>query len=261
MSNSSQDSAGRTIKAFILAGQSNMVGAGISHELPAALATPPAQVRLIEDGQEKPLLWRPRFGPEVGFAHAIARAFPGDPIILCKVARGGANLFYDWNPDGCSRGAEDEYRGPLYPKLIEAVRQLKTAYNTSERPVRLCGLCWMQGERDSVFEFMARAYARNLAAFLAAVRRDTGESHLPCVLGAVASRVYRLAEGRFQHAFKDIVREAQRDVARQDPLVALVETMDLPQNDNLHFDTSGQILLGQRYARSLVELASRSDIP
>jgi hypothetical protein len=254
MSNDSPQMRIGQARTFILAGQSNMAGAGVPKELPPPLAALPARVRLFEEGQERDLLWRPRFGPEIGLAHELARAFPDDPIILCKVARGGANLHYDWNPDGVSQGPEDEYRGPLYPRLLEALRALPAAIGLPRHPLQVCGLVWMQGERDSVFEFMARAYSKNLTAFIAAIRRDTSQAGLPCILAEVSPRVYRLAEGRFQHAFREVVREAQHTVARQDSRVGLVETMDLPQCDNLHFDTAGQILLGQRCARSLLDL-------
>lgn len=261
MSNGSLAAKAPTTRAFLLAGQSNMVGTAQVDELPPALRIPPANVRFFEDGEERALLWRPRFGPEVGFAHALAAALPEDGIIVCKLARSGANLHYDWNPDGRSRGTEDEYRGPLYPKLVDVIRALRTLPAPTRSPLRICGLVWMQGERDAVFEFMARAYAGNLAAFLAAVRRDTGEATLPCLLGTVTSRVYRLAENRFQHTFQDIVREAQCAVARQDPRVRVVETRDLPQSDNLHYDTTGQILLGRRFADAYLEIEKRATSP
>jgi hypothetical protein len=209
-------------------------------------------VRLFEDGQWQELLGRDHFGPEVGFAQAIAPAFPHDRIVLCKVARGGGNLFYDWNPDGISRGPEDEYRGPLYPKLTSALASLRDQLASENEDAAVSALIWMQGERDSVFEFMAESYAGNLAAFIAAVRRDTGNARLPVILIQIAPRVYRLEDGRFQHAFRRTVQAAQQAVAAADPMVTLVETTDLPQCDNLHFDTGGQLELGKRCAEALV---------
>ena len=122
--------------------------------------------------------------------------------------------------------------------------------------MRVCGLLWMQGERDAVFETMAAAYERNLAGFIAAVRRDTGTLDLPVILGEIAPRVYNLEKRCFKHAFREIVQGARQHVADADPRVDLVHTLDLPQRDNLHFDTAGQLELGRRLARAAVELSS-----
>jgi hypothetical protein len=255
----SKRSTGRTmIRIFVLAGQSNMVGAGITGQIPKAQRTTPQNVRLFEDGSWRDLLWRDAFGPEFTFAKEISTAFPNDQIVLCKVAQGGANLYYDWNPDGVSKGSEDDYRGPLYPKLIAELETLTTQLSTTQDPWEFSGMVWMQGERDSVFEFMAQAYEGNFVAFVEAIRRDTGNGELPFIIGQIAPRIYRLEEVRFQHAFRHVVQEAQQQVSCSNPLIELVETRDLPQSDNLHFDTGGQMELGKRFAKAyLLNLRKR----
>jgi len=237
----------------LLAGQSNMVGAGITAQIPTAQRTPPGNVRLFEDGEWRDLLWRDRFGPEVGLSQPLSSAFPDDQIVLYKIARSGANLYYDWNPDGVSTGPEDEYRGPLYPEFTDALGTLKVQLSSSGEFIEFSGLMWMQGERDSVFEFMAESYERNLTDFVNAVRKDIGNDNLPFIIGQIAPRVYRLEEGQFQHAFRHIVQDTQHAVAKSNSLVELVETMDLPQSDNLHFDTGGQLELGRRFAEAFLK--------
>jgi len=241
------------IRIFLLAGQSNMVGAGITAQIPTAQKTHPGNVRLFDDGEWRDLFWRDRFGPEVGLSQTLSSAFPDDQIVLCKVARGGANLYYDWNPDGVSKGPEDEYRGPLYPKLIGALETLNALFSPSNESFEWSGMMWMQGERDSVFAFMAESYERNLTDFVRVVRSDTGNENLPFIIGQIAPRAYRLEEGQFQHAYRHVVQEAQRAVAHSDRWVELVESMDLPQSDNLHFDTGGQLELGRRFAEAYLK--------
>ena len=87
---------------------------------------------MFENGEFRELVHGDTFGPEVGFAHEIVQVYPEDTIVLCKVAFGGANLYYDWNPDGVSQGPEDVYRGPMYPKLIDAVFRLKAVLKAEE---------------------------------------------------------------------------------------------------------------------------------
>ena len=235
---------------FLLAGQSNMTGAGITAEIPPEQKTCPANVRLFEDGQWQDLLRHDQFGPEVGLAHELSLLLKDDQIVLCKVAAGGANLYYDWNPDGVSRGPEDLYRGPLYPILSRAIATITSELSAAGTPGKISGLFWMQGERDSVFEFMAESYEKNLTDFIANVRTNAENRELPVILGKISPRVYSLKEKRFQHPFRRIVQHAQQAVADADPLVSLVETTDLPQADNLHFDTGGQLELGKRFARA-----------
>lgn len=243
-------------RIFLFAGQSNMVGSGAVSELPAALLKPPAGTHLYEDGAlHDSLLWRAHFGPELGFAHALATSSASAPTILCKVAASGANLAYDWAPDATARSHEDTYRGPLYPRLVDHIGQLTRLCS----PARIEGMLWMQGERDSVFSSMAESYERNLTAFIEAIRRDSGVRDLPFVLGLIAPRVYRIAEGVFQHAHRDVVRAAQLRVAAALPCVMTVETNDLPQRDNLHYDTGGQVELGRRFAKGYRSLCSPSD--
>ncbi len=243
-------------KIVLLAGQSNMAGAGVSAELPDAYQSAPAGIRLFEDGEFRALIWRETFGPEVGFAHAVANAGITD-VVLCKHARGGANLFYDWNPDGVSKDEEkDEYRGPLYPQLLAALTQLCEEFEDDE--IDVAGVLWVQGERDSVFSFMAHAYEDNLAGLLAALRQDTGTAELPFVLGRVSPRMVNLSSLRHQHAYRTIVRDAQVYVTVQDPYAGWVDTDDLPTGDNLHYTTPGQLLLGRRLAAVWLALRSQA---
>jgi hypothetical protein len=88
------------VKIFILAGQSNMVGAAITSELPEELKNVKNDVRVFEDEKMNHVIFKDRFGPEFGFAKSLEEVLPNEEIVLCKTAKGGANLFYDWNPNG-----------------------------------------------------------------------------------------------------------------------------------------------------------------
>lgn len=239
---------------YILAGQSNMVGSGVTAELPERHRQTPETIRLWEDGQFVPFTRSPRFGPEVGFAYELGVALPGDPVVLGKVAKSGANLTYDWNPDGVSRGEEDDYRGPMYPLMLDQVRQLCDSLRAEGDDATISGMAWMQGERDSVFDSMAAAYEDNLTAFIKQVRKDLQTPSLPFAVAQICPRVINLDTGRYRHAYREQVRQAQQAVAESLSSVALVRTDDLPQSDNLHFDTAGQIELGRRLARACVNM-------
>lgn len=239
-------------RIFILSGQSNMVGSGMTSELPQRARTSPCNVRLYMDGAFHELLAGERFGPEVGFAQAIAKARPQEAIVLCKVASSGANLFYDWNPDGVSRGEEDTYRGPLYPALLAHLADLRKLLAAEDDESVISGTLWMQGERDSVFEHMAEAYEANLRAFIGRLRMDLCSTDMPFVQGQIAPRIVEPDTGLHRHAYRDTVRAAQASVAKSMPGVSLVRTDDLPQSDNLHFTTLGLLELGGRFAQTWI---------
>jgi hypothetical protein len=85
---------------------------------------------------------------------------------------------------------------------------------------------------------------------------------LPFIVGQIAPRFYRLHENAFAHKFRHVVQAAQATVARADPYAALVETIDLPQSDNMHYDTGGQLELGKRFAHAWLSIAGRiNDVP
>jgi hypothetical protein len=91
---SAQEAPGKKTKVFILSGQSRMAGFGRSHELPDALREGNDRVLMFEDGKWQPLrpffvyndkhmkkfgLTEFSFGPEIGFARAIAEAWRTRP--------------------------------------------------------------------------------------------------------------------------------------------------------------------------------------
>ena len=233
-------------RVFLLIGQSNMAGAARVDDLPEADRLTPDNVRLYEDGEWRPLIWKERFGPEVGIARRLADSLPDQDLVFCKVSRGGTNLYYDWAPDRAEGGPEDAYRGPLHSKLVDSVHAIRSALDE----VEFAGAFWAQGARDSVFEFMANAYEENLASFIVRIRSDTRTPDLPFLIARGMPRSVDTDTGKPRHPFKKIVRQAQQAVAARVANVILVEAGDIPQFDALHYDAAGQLELGSRFADS-----------
>ena len=76
---------GKKIKVFILSGQSNMVGQGASYQLDNFFQQGSERVLMFEKGKWQPL--RPlkkSFGPEISFAHAVVKTWPGETIGIVK---------------------------------------------------------------------------------------------------------------------------------------------------------------------------------
>ena len=127
----------KPIKAFICAGQSNMVGWGDSTKLPGDLRKGNDRVLMFEDGKWLPLrphepanrgqrrvgLTEFHFGPEIAFAHEMAKAWPGETIGIIRLAIGGTSLLA-WKPDWSKEDADrvgQARHGSLYKKLMAKV--------------------------------------------------------------------------------------------------------------------------------------------
>jgi hypothetical protein len=169
-------------------------------------------------------------------------------VRVIHVAQGGTplvNAAYmtpSWHPDR---------RGEMYDRLLAAARRtLESVCDAGGEP-RVEAFFWMQGEQDTKTDNTgpegqslppppqpqaAEAYAENLKALLAAVRRDLARADLPVIIadtpvGAPPDYVI----GRSKHAMTPVVVAAQAAVASSDPRAALVSTARLERAaDRLH---------------------------
>ena len=99
-----QDTTGSPL-VFVLAGQSNMVGQGLTEELAPAQAVTPPNVTYFLGADEAGLFDRDRFGPEVSLAGRLAEAWPDRELVFVKHARGGTSLLA-WAPEWDEARAE-----------------------------------------------------------------------------------------------------------------------------------------------------------
>jgi len=264
--------ADKPIKAFILAGQSNMVGWGDSTELPDDLRDGNDRVLMFEQGKWQPL--RPHqpanrgqkrvgltefsFGPEIAFGHEMAKAWPDETIGIIKLSIGGTSVLA-WKPNWSKADADrvgQGRHGPLYKKLITKVEAAKRG-----RDIEIVGFLWLQGGGDMKKVDVAHEYLDNLKALVAAIRKDTGVAHLPFVFGSprvegipddVSSfEPTTLPPGR-PGAF--VVVKAQFDAQTEIPHSTMVILRDIEKHPkNVHFNTAGQLKVGKMFARAFLE--------
>ena len=253
-----KDTESADVKAFyvgdvwILAGQSNMEGAG---RLPSA-ARPHSLVRAFSQRRE----WRQALDPlhihvespdachnygrqitrEMGeecrkrSSSGAGAGVPfgremlvrsGVPQGLICVARGGSSMDL-WNP-----GAPDQ----LYASMMASVR-------ATGQPV--AGVLWYQGESDISFESSA-LYTERMKTLVSAVRRDLRQPRLPWVMVQIA-RVFRAGTGEYWNS----VQEQQRLLPGIIPDLATVAAIDLALDDEIHIGAIDMPRLGVRLARA-----------
>lgn len=232
--------AARPLKVSVLAGQSNMVGAGADiARLPEEYKGAVAGVLFFDGKGWIPLepgktlvaqtsALQKQFGPEIGFGRAMSKAM-GEPIGIIKLSAGGTNLAKQWSP------AEKD---SLYAKLLNLVKEAK-----GSRPIQIVGMAWMQGERDSRDEEMAKAYAANFGNFIRTARKDFQSPEMAFVAGRINPK----------YPYVDLVRKAQMECAEAH--YAWVDCDGLSKGaDHLHYDTAGQLKLGEEFAAAMLKL-------
>ncbi len=202
--------AGRKLKVFLLAGQSNMEGKGDGTKLTAEdrkrlmLAQPhvrlaenrqpvvPLNVTAASAGNKKRFGVDFTFGPELFFGLGLAEAWPNDDILLIKRAVGATSLYGRWNPDWTQEKATkmgEAGAEPLFNDLLAYVREVLVGRAPGD--YEFCGMLWVQGEADGneakVGAEPAAAYGQNLQNLITRIRRETGVADLPFVMVEVGS--------------------------------------------------------------------------
>ncbi len=253
--------APQRIAVYLVGGQSNANGMGDAASLPPELATPLDHVLFFHGISDVTLptnTWialqtgsgyRNGFGPELLCGRTLHQRVgsSGSQIALIKYAKGGTSLSSDWYPGGNASTVGD---GPQYVIFQNTVASARGAL-AAQYPaavITIEGMIWQHGERDAVIGTHT-AYQTNLTKFIADVRATYG-STLPFVIGQLSSGQTSLNPARVQ-----VIKTAQATVAAADSRNGLVVTDDLAiRPDALHFDTAGQLALGERFATTLLNL-------
>jgi phospholipase/lecithinase/hemolysin len=240
---------------FLLGGQSNMVGQGLSSELEAPYQNSPEGVLFWLNG------WVPlspgfgntpaHFGPEVAFGRSIRDAIPNDRIYLVKYGSNGKSLYQDFEP----------YRGRYFLEMMETYGSALADLDKAGLVYEIAGMVWMQGESDA-YESQADAYEANLTSFIEVMRRELQTPDLPFIIARVldyfgGSLPPKIGE-QTEPTQASIVRAAQISVAQKTPNVFWFDTDQFavvdPGENPGHYGTQGQLALGKAFAEAILQI-------
>ncbi len=238
------------IQIYLMAGQSNMVGSGISSELPTEPFdyTEPQQVPFsydleigahVSNGFEflRPSVRSGSFGSELTFGRRMDLATAG-PIGIIKVAAGGTNLSHNWTSESPIPDRA------MYPLMISHIQSTLAQSGIQGIDYVFAGLLWTQGESDTSDEGVAM-YADNLTDFIQDVRTDLNAPDLPVYI----SRLSQFTN----YKNRLLMRGAQSQVAQADPLVRVVDSDHLELRfDQIHYNSQGQMDLGHAFADAIL---------
>ena len=249
----------KTLRVFIFAGQSNMVGSDskvkdIGRFPPfAGLDKPQPDVKFSycigrenktqSDGWVDLQPVNNLVGPELSFARTITRNISA-PIAIIKCAAGGKHLGGDWNPD--------EPQGfKMYPLALEWIRSALNDLDRQKIPYRIEGFMWHQGENDMFEKDYMPNYGKNLANFLASWRRDLGTPDLRFYIGELCTKTIW---GMDLRPRMYAISLGQKQVTNTDPLAEYIPTSHVGVEIgggvglHYHYGTLGQLEHGENYA-------------
>jgi hypothetical protein len=259
------------VLVYLVGGQSNADGYGISSQLPAALravqpdidfyhgngggfSTLPANQWIrLQPGSGSMKGNVGGFGPELNFGIEVHKALgtPTTRIALVKRTRGGSSLHTDWLAGGNATTTGD---GPDYQAfqttVNNALASLAALYPGAT--VQIEGMVWHQGEADAGSPTTAKAYKTNLTRFIADIRATYGKD-LKFGIVQLSDKQTLLNPTRLAK-----VKAAQAAVAAAKPRNYLVTTDDLPMggSSTIHLGTSGNLTIGSRLAAGMQQVRS-----
>ncbi len=215
---------------YLMAGQSNMMGLASTQHLSAAYKTTPPNLKFFYKGSRRSLGQDVHFGPEVSFAHRIAREFPNDQHTIIKFAATGSHI-RQWFP------GEPFYEGML--------RQFRLFVPPEKRTV--AAIFWMQGEGDAFNRERASSYAENLTRFIASLRTELNVPDAPFIMGEINPVGRDFPE-------VPLVQQQQRLVNNTVPNTYLIPERGIKKiYDNIHFNADGMVEMGKRYAQQYLD--------
>jgi Carbohydrate esterase, sialic acid-specific acetylesterase len=287
------NAAEKPIKVFILAGQSNMEGAGFIKADPKRNEGKGSLEYLIKEkttaDKFKHLVDRngswvvredvwihylerkgkltvgygakeDRIGPELGFGWVVGDAID-EPVLLIKLAWGGKSLGKDFRPP--SSGGEV---GPYYKEVVNrskaALANIKTEYpEIADRGYELAGFGWHQGWNDRINQAFNDEYEKNMANFIRDIRKDLGAKDLPFVIAETGMT----GPGEIHPRALSLMK-AQAEVAKYPEFqgnVAFVETRSFwrdkelsPTGQGYHWNTNAETyyLIGEAMGIAMKQL-------
>ncbi|MGA1044170.1 MAG: sialate O-acetylesterase [Phycisphaerales bacterium] len=285
------------VKVFILAGQSNMVGAGqvkadrnrndgrgslewLVEESPEK--TRYADLRDANDQwveREDVKIWflgrtgglRPGFGgneneigPELGFGTVVGNAYD-EPVVLVKIAWGGKAIGKEFRPPSSGGEVGAEYR-QLVDLSKETIANLGVIFpEFAGRKVELVGLGWHQGWNDRVNQAFNEAYEENLSNLIRDLRKELEAPNLPFVIAETG-----MTGPGEKHPRALSLMAAQKAVAEKPEFrgtVAFVPTRsfwrdetDSPSKQGYHWNSNAETyyLIGEAMGQAMLELATKN---
>ena len=265
------DEDATTLRVFIFAGQSNMVGSDSKakdiHRFPpfAGLEEPQSDVKFSYSiGRENKMEsngWvdlqpvNNVVGPELSFARKVSATIDA-PIAVIKCAAGGTHLGGDWNP-------QQPLGFKMYPLALQLIQDSLAKLDQQKIKYRIEGFMWHQGENDMFNAEYMDAYGSNLKKFLARWRKDLKTPDLRFYIGELCTKTIW---GMDLRPRMYAISQGQKAVTTSDPLAQYIPTSHVGVEIgggvglHYHYGTLGQLEHGDNYATAYLETIGKQHV-
>lgn len=234
---------------IVLAGQSNMVGAGLKKEIDTITVADHIKYYNYGMSSKRVPASDKSFGPELGISRVLSTNYLKGKFILVKYAVGGSSM-YDWAVE-YDKQLTDKMGTPMFGRLYDSLLHYTQAVKTEN--IKPLALVWMQGETDARFVQAGNAYYQNLSLLIKQLRMDLGEKDLPVLIGKINPLEHKYPGAK-------LVKNAQDSICRTIENTYLIPTKGLEKhNDQLHYSSNGQLELGYRFASVLDDLLQQQE--
>lgn len=224
---------------FILAGQSNMAGRGMVE--PQDTIPDERILTINPNGQlvlaKEPLhFYEPtRTGLDCGlsFGKTLIEHIPDSiSILILPTAIGGSSI-EQWINDSNHRN-------------VNLLSNFRDKVEIAKKYGNLKAILWHQGESDANEEDIPQ-YQERLSTLIELFRTSADNETLPILIGELGS----FSKNRDDW---NRINQAIQDYSLKDDHTAVISTSDLKDiGDDVHFNSEGQRIIGQRFAEMFIE--------
>ena len=182
------------------------------------------------------------FGPEVGLADYLSRAYPGETFYIVKYTATGASLFQSWQ-DG----------GGAYYFFGEHVKAAMKLLEKQGLEPEIFAMCWLQGEVDSKTEENATFYGDREFALFNYIGEDFSKYMAEGGMAILDAAIYECPE----NDWSPVLNFYKRDFANLSQNYYYIDTnvRDIDgrdeNNDPTHYDSDDMIQLGKLFGKGI----------
>ena len=267
------DGEGKTVKVILLGGQSNASGCSLDEYLQKKVSA--EKYAEYENGYDNVYInyfasgtneskgfvqcatrqgeQGTCFGPELGIAEKLNEMYPDEMFFVIKYAWGGTNLYDQWlSPSGRGKTGEQ------YRSFVSFVQTSIEYLESKNYVVEIEGMCWMQGESDSLSEENATDYKVNLSHFIKDIRKkfsryaDDGIAFVDAYIAA--NPTYWVYCHTVNQSKEAVARSSSMNVVINTVTAGLSCSSEPEGNPDIpHYDSLSQIKLGHLFAEEIVK--------
>ncbi len=267
------ESDGEPAKVILLIGQSNATGCSVTSYLEKAVST--EQFAEYSAGYDNVLInycidnqrhtssgkFVPVdltcgssdgfFGPEVGMAEQLSRAYPDEKIFILKYTMSGYSLNFHW--------LYHRERAYIYNAFKPFVDTYMDYLISKGYDATIDAVCWMQGESDTT-EYKAERYYDNLVSFVSYIREDfadyANDEGIYFIDAGISSSPYCMPA-------YEAVNEAKESFSLTSDMNIYFSTIDkglttlyepVEEPDLGHYDAYSELLLGRMFAEKIIKI-------